>query len=177
MSDPTPTEREITAERINIVDADGKVRMTLAGKDSVPDPVVDGVVYERQGPKAAGLHFFNDRGDECGGLTFYGGVDGGGVSAYSGLTLDEFDGGDAVGIRYSEHGGRRSYGLMAAVPAEVGDRMRLFAGWDSELGANISMLDSKGRDRIRIYIDSDDNPKIEFLDEEGRPTRTIGPAE
>src|SRR5438093_10400736 len=75
---------EITVERINVVDADGTLRLVIANKDRMHPGVMDGKVIERPRPQA-GLLFFNDEGDEVGGLTFSGREKDGVRSANSGL--------------------------------------------------------------------------------------------
>jgi hypothetical protein len=49
-------------------DANGTLRLVLAGKDRMHPGILDGKVIERARP-VAGLIFFNDEGDEVGGLT------------------------------------------------------------------------------------------------------------
>src|SRR4029079_6848514 len=65
-----PKFTEIDVERINIVEKNGKLRMTISNKERAPDPVIDGKTASRQGGNDAGMIFFNDKGDECGGLVF-----------------------------------------------------------------------------------------------------------
>src|SRR5260370_24546419 len=59
---------EITVERINVVDANGTLRLVIANKDRMHPGVIDGVTIDRPRP-VAGLLFFNDEGDAVGGLT------------------------------------------------------------------------------------------------------------
>jgi len=63
-------------QRLNIVDANGTLRMVLAGKDRMHPGVMDGVTVDRPRP-VAGMLFFNDEGDEVGGLTYTGTIAGG----------------------------------------------------------------------------------------------------
>lgn len=55
---------EITLERINIVDEDGKTRLVISDSSRSPDPVVGGRTFTRNGPRAPGLIFYNGEGDE-----------------------------------------------------------------------------------------------------------------
>lgn len=57
----------------------------------------------------------------------------------------------------------RSEGLIA--------EDRLFAGKNFNKEVGLFIRDSKGNLRIRIYIDENDNPKIEMLDKDGTPIR------
>src|SRR3989441_12910477 len=63
---------EITVQRLNVVDANGTLRLVLAGKDRMHPGVIDGKTIDRRRP-VAGLIFFNDEGDEVGGLAVRGG--------------------------------------------------------------------------------------------------------
>ena len=62
---------EVTVERLNIVDANGTLRMVISNKDRMHPGVIDGKTIDRPRP-VAGLLFFNDEGDEVGGLTYTG---------------------------------------------------------------------------------------------------------
>lgn len=104
---------EVDVERLNIVEPDGKLRMTISNKERVPDPVINGKTFAgaRQGSKSAGMIFFNDQGDECGGLAFSGKAAGTGGDAGGALLFDQFHQDQTVGIMYSQSGERRSAGL------------------------------------------------------------------
>jgi hypothetical protein len=104
---------ELDVERINIVEPDGRIRMTISNKERVPDPVINGKKYTgaRKGSKSAGMIFFNDEGDECGGLAISGTASGGQPQAGGALLFDQFHQDQTVGIMYSQSGERRSAGL------------------------------------------------------------------
>ncbi len=76
-SPPSPRRRrtqridELTVQRLNVVDANGTLRFVLANKDRMHPGVMDGVTIDRPRP-VAGMLFFNDEGDEVGGLTYTG---------------------------------------------------------------------------------------------------------
>ena len=102
---------EITVERINVVDANGTLRMVLAGKDKMHPGVMDGVTIDRPRP-VAGMLFFNDEGDEVGGLTYTGTVVNGRGRANAGIMFDQIKQDQTIGITYSESNGQRSAGLQ-----------------------------------------------------------------
>ena len=107
----TQTLDELSVGRINIVDADGKLRMVLSNKDRQHPGMMDGKLIDRPRP-VAGMLFFNEEGDEVGGLTFTGREANGSRRANSGLMFDQFKQDQTVGISYSETDGRRSAGLQ-----------------------------------------------------------------
>ncbi len=112
---PTSTQRidELTVQRLNVVDANGTLRFVLSNKDRMHPGVMDGVTINRPRP-VAGMLFFNDEGDEVGGLT-YTGTDDNGRRANAGIMFDQLKQDQTIGITYSENNGQRSAG-----PAGVG---------------------------------------------------------
>src|SRR5687768_13898962 len=82
---PAPQKvSELTAERINIVDRDGTLRLVISNKDRMHPGVIGGKVIQRARP-VAGLLFFNDHGDEAGGLTLTGREQNGRRTASAGI--------------------------------------------------------------------------------------------
>jgi hypothetical protein len=102
---------EITVERINVVDANGTLRLVIANKDRMHPGVMDGKVIDRPRP-VAGLLFFNDEGDEVGGLTITGQVRDGTRRANAGLMFDQLKQDQTIGLTYSEGNGQRTAGLQ-----------------------------------------------------------------
>jgi len=103
---------EIDVERINVVEKDGRLRLTISNNERSPGPVIGGLVLKsREGKRGAGLIFFNDKGDECGGMTWTGRDQEGRISANAGLMFDQFDQDQTVGITYAQTGAERSSGL------------------------------------------------------------------
>ncbi len=79
---------EIDVERINIVEKDGKLKMVISNKERQHPGVMDGKVIQRYGrTRPPGILFFNEIGDECGGLSYDGDLDKG---QNLGLSFDKF---------------------------------------------------------------------------------------
>jgi hypothetical protein len=103
---------EIDVERINVVEGDGKLRLTISNNDRSPGPVIGGISMKtRDGKRGAGFIFFNDKGDECGGMTWTGKGEGDKAAADGGLMFDQYDSDQIVGIRYNQRGQHSSAGL------------------------------------------------------------------
>jgi hypothetical protein len=102
---------EIDVERINVVAPDGSPRLILSNKERAPDPVTRGKAGKRQGGNAAGLIFYNEEGDECGGLTFGGKREGDQYAAEGALLFDQFQQDQVVGIMHEDVDGKRRAGL------------------------------------------------------------------
>jgi hypothetical protein len=100
---------EIDVERINVVEKDGKLKLVISNSERQHPGVVDGKTLSRKRP--AGFLFFNDKGDECGGLSFTGDQKDGKGSASALLAFDRFRQDQTVGIQYGESNGQYSAGL------------------------------------------------------------------
>ncbi len=59
----------INAKRINIIEKDGTLRMVISNKELQHSGRMDGQDWEYR-ERPAGMIFFNDEGDECGGLIY-----------------------------------------------------------------------------------------------------------
>lgn len=202
----SPRFEEITVERINVVNKDGDKRLVLTSEERCPPPIVDGREPDRSGGGRVGILFYNERGDECGGLAFSGKeVDGVGT-AHSLLAFDQYRNDQIIGLLYQQEGESRGCGLQIwdhdpapmtqwidQVEAVEGmpdgpekedaeaklppwGTTRLFLGRDGSGEILLTMMDSKGKPRIQLGIGLDDQPKLEFLDAEGRVTHRLMPA-
>jgi hypothetical protein len=102
---------EIDVERINIVE-NGKLRLTISNNERSPGNIMHGkYMKSREGKRGAGFIFFNDEGDECGGMTWHAAKKDDHIDADSGLMFDQYDQDQTVGITYSQSDDKRSSGL------------------------------------------------------------------
>jgi len=130
----------ITVQRLDVVDANGTLRMVISNKDRMHPGQMDGKVIDRPRP-VAGMLFFNEEGDEVGGLTFTGREVNGVRQANAGLMFDQFKQDQTIGFSYSEGGGRRSAGF------QVWDRS------DTRLGELIEKLNAANKIEDRAERD------------------------
>ena len=200
---------EITVQRMNVADANGTLRLVISNKDRMHPGQMDGKVMDRPRP-VAGMLFFNEDGDEVGGLTFTGRTVNGMPQANAGLMFDQFKQDQTIGFSYSEGGGRRSAGFqvwdrsdtvrlselieklnaankiedraerdkaIAAIRATAPPApRRVFVGKNADRAATVSLADGNGKPRLTITVDATGNPRIEFLDENGKVVAKL-PAE
>ena len=115
VSAPPRSWGEISVERINVVDADGTLRLVISNKDRMHPGVMDGKTIDRPRP-VAGLIFFNDEGDEVGGVTYAGQEKDGVRHADAGIMFDQLKQDQTIGFSYTEKNGERRAGF------EVWDR-------------------------------------------------------
>jgi hypothetical protein len=109
---------ELTVQRLNVIDANGTLRLVLSGKDRMHPGILDGKTIDRQRP-VAGLIFFNDEGDEVGGLTVTGQERDGVRRANALLAFDQIKQDQTIALSYNEANGQRSTGLTVWDRPEV----------------------------------------------------------
>lgn len=204
---------EIDVERLNVVDADGKLAMVIGNRQRLPGPIVGGKELARnlsQGrSRAAGILFVDVQGNEVGGLVYGATIQPDGTySASSSLTFDQHNQDQVVGLSYADDGKLRSYGLnvwdrptkisareLLELPGAASDRSllekrfvelmkergetvtgarRVFVGSQGRTAA-IRMMDTAGRERIRLVVDSTNQARMEFVDESGRVAYALPP--
>lgn len=107
--------KAIAAEKINIVEQDGTIRMTLFNSENMPSLIMGGediLPGHRQDGYAAGIMFYNGEGDECGGLIF--GSKRGEKGEYESglsLTFDQYKQDQVVQVLLNESNGKKGYGF------------------------------------------------------------------
>jgi hypothetical protein len=104
---------EIDVERLNLVEKDGRLDLVMANRDRVPDPIVDGKPMKgARKDHNPGMFFYNDEGDENGGLGFAGGKTKDGHQADAALMFDQYKQDQTVGLVYNDDNGQRQAGLQ-----------------------------------------------------------------
>lgn len=106
-----PRFEEIDVERINIVEADGQVRLVISNRARSPGPIDHGEPFGSPGGNRPGMIFYNDEGTENGGLTFSGRMADGVPEAVGSLTFDQYGRDQTVALQYVDAGGTRRSGL------------------------------------------------------------------
>ena len=141
---------------------------------------MDGVTIDRPRPEA-GLIFFNDVGDEVGGLSYRGGAAGGPRVASGQLAFDQFKQDQIVAMTYQESGGARKAGLQVwdRPDQSLGDVIRgtakaqpaatrVFVGKNLDKSATVSLADANGKPRLVLKVEPGGAASIEFLDADGK---------
>lgn len=103
--------RDLTVERLNVVEPDGTLRLVISNAPRYPELWMDGKEYPHPGRDRGGMLFFNLEGDEVGGLSFNGGRTADGHKAGAQLAFDQFKQDQTVAIQYQDDSGKRSAGL------------------------------------------------------------------
>lgn len=172
-----PDHDRITARRIDIVDAEGTIRMTLAG--TTPAPIIDGIQYKRAFD-VAGLVIYDKSGSERGGLGTAD-VDGGMAI----LALDH-PAMDAIGWRVSPDGEVnflinqapaliRDEALGGALVPGVSTPTRIRLAVAANGTPSVALSDKNDKPRLRLTVTDAGFGAIEFLDAAGEVVHTIAP--
>jgi hypothetical protein len=103
---------ELDVQRINLLEADGTLRMVIANKSRFPGFIAKGKEFAHD-RDTAGVLFFNEEGTENGGLIWSGHRDADGKVAHSGLSLtfDKYENDQLVKIEGSEDKDTRWAGM------------------------------------------------------------------
>lgn len=114
----TPARDEfdvIDVRRINVLNESGLPALVIAGHGRLPGPTFEGTEYAQElsggRTQASGMIFFNERGDEVGGLTYHGQVAGDAYRASGGITFDQFHQDQVVSLQYQDDGTERAAGV------------------------------------------------------------------
>jgi len=113
---PRATFEEITAERINIVSPGGNTVIALSNKERIAAPVVNGkrypVAISEGREHMAGMIFFNQEGDEMGGLVFNSFKQANGrIAGIGHLSFDRYGDNQVLALQYKENAAGVQTGL------------------------------------------------------------------
>jgi len=140
---------EINVHRINIVEPDGKPRVIISNRARMAGIYLGGKEYKHPSRDDGGFLFFNDDGDEVGGMTFSNRRKGDTYGASSSLLFDQYKQDQTLGLMYGEENGQRQAGLR------VWDRPDKPLGPLIELSDQLARAGSDAeRARIRAQIDA-----------------------
>jgi hypothetical protein len=192
----------LTVQQIRIVEPDGTLRTVISNKARFPDLIIGGKTY-RHPRDTTGTLFFDDEGSEIGGLTYGGKMGKDGTSSNSGsLTFDRYHQDQVVqlvnvddakdhysGLKVVDRSARpldiegwTNYKAMPEGPAKQaeGKRLaqvdpapnRLFVGRDNG-DAMLQLSDGHGSPRLKMIVKENGETSIQFLDADGKVTKTI----
>jgi len=173
---PTDTFDEINVRRINVLEADGTLRMIISNSAKLPGVIVKGKEQPKVDRPQAGMLFFNDEGSEIGGLIFGGrrNANGDVVDSGGSLSFDRYNANQVVQLLGVDDKDNSTAGIAISDSHEhaQGER-RLWAGRNPDGSALLSLMDAAGKKRIQISVSADGEAEIAFLDDKGHAVKTI----
>lgn len=106
--------KELSAERLNIIESDGMLRMAISNKSRSPGVLAYGkpITPPINGHNRPGIIFYNDEGTENGGLVFMGHKDSTGKYIATGhLSFDQYNQNQVLYLTYADENGMQNTGL------------------------------------------------------------------
>lgn len=182
-SDPkTVSFDTLNVQRLNVVEPNGNPRVIISNRSHFPGLYWGGKEFKHHSRDSAGFLFFNDEGDEVGGMTFASRKTDKGWAADSGFMFDQHKNDQTVGLTYQEQNGQRRAGLRVwergtadMTPAVVlSDRIARArtpaekAALEGELKALVKTGDYGGGERVFAGKELD-NSVVRLADRQGRP--------
>ncbi|MDZ7757390.1 hypothetical protein [Rhodohalobacter sp.] len=197
--------KEITVERINIVEPDGSLKMVISNSSEQHPGMMNGERLDER-VRDPGIIFFNEEQDEVGGLLYSGNEEEGATFV---LSVDQYKNDQVMQyMHYTKEDGSNRYGLQLwdrdkeftlPVLDSVMDSLdsegytyqqkldylqernngkpitapRMFIGRNYNTETGVFIQDKFGTDRLRLYVDSVNTPKLELLDETGKVIKTV----
>jgi len=167
---------EIDVERINIVEKDGRLKMVISNGERQHPGIVDGRTLSRKRPP--GILFFNDKGDECGGLAFSGDQKDGKGNASALLAFDRFLQDQTVGVQYGESNGQYYAGLrvwdrpdssLGLVVDKLAAIEKMSEGPERTAAMKELRETSGGAERVMVGRDREQAAVVRLSDTNGKP--------
>jgi hypothetical protein len=178
---------ELDIERLNVIGTNGKPVLVLANRRMIPGPSMNGKSYPRSVSEGrellSGMIFFNEEGDEVGGLVFNGFKKGAGpedFGAIEHLSFDQWKQNQVLALQYNDHSKSRRAGLMVwdrptGVPLDVElDRIKRMPGATpaerESLKREADMARARGDSGAqRLFVGSRDRTaEVQLSDTKGR---------
>jgi hypothetical protein len=167
----------LTARRVDIVDENGVIRMTLAAP--TPAPILDGIQYKRAFP-VSGLVMYDKNGSERGG---FGVAD---IEGSAALLAQDHANVDAIGWRVMPDGSvsfiinerppiRREPALGNAIAPAPNAMTRVEMRVSADGTPSIGLTDKQERTRLRLTVTDAGYGAVEFLDADGKVVETFAP--
>ena len=186
--------KELNVEKLNICEPDGTVKMTLFNSQNIPSMILEGediMPGHRSNDGVSGAMFYNNEGDECGGLIYGSDIDDDGeVTMGMSLTFDKWKQDQVLQLNLQKQGEKEQYGISIYDRPEYSIRQsvdllkeirstkdqkeqtrlyhqlmknnhkRVFIGHDTDGDTKIALYDSKGKEKVKIFIDENDEPQV-----------------
>jgi hypothetical protein len=173
----------LTVERLNIVDSTGHLALVLSNGARLPGGTFAGKEYPQSfvgRGKSAGMLFFNESGDEVGGLIYEGERRDPTYRAFGHLSFDQWQQNQVVAVQYQDNGATRSAGMQVwdrptDIPLErqfaLAEQLRGMPAGPARDSVNQERLRVRARveGTPRMFVGSEDRvAKVELRDMAGR---------
>jgi hypothetical protein len=191
----------IDVQRINVREPDGTLRLAIANHALIPGIIIGGKEYPHPNRPEAGMIFYNDQGDENGGLVFDGGLKDGKPTNGGSFTFDRYRQDQTLQLISTEDGRDRRVGLVVNdrpdAPMDIAAALRVrtmkpgperdaliaragltsarraWLGRSEDGSVALVLSDPTGRPRLTLGVGKNGQPSVELRDAAGKVTRTV----
>ncbi len=165
---------EITVKRINIVDDNGINRMIISNQERMEPPILFGKKYKRA-LNPAGIIFYNEKGDECGGIAISKNPE---TNTYA-LAFD-YDNADAIGFLTQQNNKTNTYksGIVINdkdLSGKIGGNTNRINLMTENGNSSLIINGPDEKPRIILSVDTLGNPMIKMMNSDGEIVKEIGP--
>ena len=161
----------LTVERLNIVDSTGHLALVLSNGARLPGGTFAGKEYPQSfvgRGKSAGMIFFNEVGDEVGGLIYEGERRDSTYRAFGHFSFDQWQQNQVVAVQYQDNGATRSAGVQVWDRPTDAPLERQFALAEQLRGMPAGPArDSVNQERLRVRARVEGTPRM-FVGSEDR---------
>ena len=194
---------EITVERLNVADKNGQLRMVMANAERMPDPIINGkafktertpgmIFYNGLGDENGGLIFGAVEGKGK-----YGAYQGLSFDKYKqaqtmALVYNDHSGKYRAGLQIWDRPeiplsdvitkreeiakmpeGEAKTAALKKLNEENFSPTRVYVGKNAERESEVTLYDASGKARIKMSVSAEGNPKLNFLDADGKVTYSL----
>lgn len=171
--------KELNVEKLNIVEADGSLKMSLFNSKNIPSLIMDNIDLlpgHREKDGISGLMFYNNHGDECGGLIYGSKVnEDGTVSMGMSLTFDKWKQDQVVQMHLQKENEMEQYGISIydrpnkhiKQTLQTLDEFRTETNKEKQAEL-VQELNKDNQKRIFVGKDFDGETKIALFDKNGK---------
>ena len=187
--------QELSVQRMNVLEPDGSLRLVVSNAAKMPAPIVNGKVIASDRGAQAGLIFYNEVGDESGGLAWNGKLDAKGLPQSGGhFSFDRFGGDQQLTLGHYEEKGMMHNGLRvldspvlegykglkpsSSKPAKENQDAaveRLFIGKTVGKSSALILNDAQGNARVMLYVTPEGKAYFDFLNDKGEVIKSLAP--
>lgn len=139
--------KEISVERINVLESNGQLRLVISNQSRSPECLTYGKPFTPPipGGNRPGLIFYNDEGTENGGLVFRGGKDEkGNFNAIGHFSFDQYNQNQVLYLSYTDDNGNQNTGLHI----DDWQKSPAFGNWRAEYKKAQKMPDSPEKEAL-----------------------------
>lgn len=171
--------KELNVEKLNICEADGSIKLSLFNSQNIPSLILENedlLPGHRSKDGVSGLMFYNNEGDECGGLIYGSNVDSeGNIDMGMSLTFDKFKQDQVLQLHLQKQNELEQYGISiydrpsCSIRTSL-DLLKTYHKESNETKKQETLKELQKDNQKRIFVghDFDGETKISLYNKKGQ---------